>query len=568
MEHTFLSVVILLVWSLPAVVTRCSLSTSIYHKTIYCYQDQTNVIPSFPQYNGTLKRLGFYGEWIVRNLDKNSFSGITLVDQLELENIGLQHLSCDVFINVEQELTILNLDNNMLTHFPACSVNNLYHLRMLTLSKNFLTCIPGHSVPSSLQHLDVSYNQIYTLSSAISTDVYNKNQLKTFNIRGNKLHRISKNELQQFSSLENLDARENLLDYIQPRSFVTSGGHLTTIDLSQNQLSGDVWPCLEHLQQVTNLNLSHNQIDRVDDNVVSNMENLQTFDISYNLVSEVGPAFGHQQTLRTVLFHHNVITKVTEDIFAAGTRFRYWFDLDLSFNLLVSVDLTIPDCLYCTLLVHHNKLHMMRLSSNQNSTFSLIDISFNVLDTIPPYLPKWTKFDGSHNPFSTTSVMDFLTHLPDRTTHDVILKNTTFLCKQTSIPEIKIFSQITLDLADNCVPSQFLCQLRSNVSSLYGFHGNPLVCSCSTVWLRNYTFTTDLGQCSYPVERKGSAVTCLATLPCDTGQSVYSSKENIQACKTGLVLTNENQNLKWDLPLGKVHTTPQSQANVRSFQGL
>ncbi|XP_033739676.1 immunoglobulin superfamily containing leucine-rich repeat protein-like [Pecten maximus] len=102
--------------------------------------------------------------------------------------------------------------------------------------------------------------------------------------------------------------------------------------------------------------------------------------------------------------------------------------------------------------------------------------------------------------------------------------------------------------------------------SVFQFHGNPLVCSCSTAWLRKYTLTTDLEQCSYPVERKGSAVTCLATLPCDTGQSVYSSKANIQACKTGLVLTNENQNLKWDLPSGRVQTTPQSQANVEVFR--
>ncbi|XP_033759615.1 leucine-rich repeat-containing protein 4-like [Pecten maximus] len=102
--------------------------------------------------------------------------------------------------------------------------------------------------------------------------------------------------------------------------------------------------------------------------------------------------------------------------------------------------------------------------------------------------------------------------------------------------------------------------------SVFQFHGNPLVCSCSTAWLRNYTLTTDLGQCSYPVELKGNVATCLATSPCDSDENVYSSKENIQACKNGLVLTHENQHLKWDLPSGNVQTTSQTQANVEVFK--
>ncbi|XP_021369726.1 chaoptin-like [Mizuhopecten yessoensis] len=400
----------------------------------------------------------------MRNLDKNSFRD-TLVKQLTLENIGLQHLSCDTFTNNRRELTILNLDDNLLDYFPACSLNNLNHLRELTLSKNLITCVPEHSIPGYLEHLDVSHNQIFTMSSDMSTDVYNENPLKTFNIRGNKLHRISNNELHQFTSLENLDVSENRLEYIHPRSFVSSGKHLRDINLSHNQLMTDVWFCLEHLQQVRNLNLSHNQIDHVNDNMLSSMTNLQTFDISYNMLSEVGPAFVNQQTMLVLLFHHNSITKVAEDMFAVGTRFMSSFTLDLSFNLLVSVDLTILDCWDCRFAIHHNKLTTMRLSSNQNSTFSLFDISSNVLLTIPPNLPPWTNFNGSNNPFSTASVMDVLTHFPNRTIYSVALQNTTFLCTNTDIPEIVIPSDITLNLADNCVPSQFLCHLRSNVSS-------------------------------------------------------------------------------------------------------
>ncbi|XP_033739193.1 slit homolog 3 protein-like [Pecten maximus] len=429
--------------------------------------DETNAIPSFPQYNGILNNLRFYGEWMMRTLDKNSFTDLPSVNRLILTNIGLQHLSCDVFNNISQELTIINLDDNQLDHFPACSVNNLYHLRELTLSKNFITCIPGHSVPSFLQHLDVSFNQIYSLSSAMSADAYNKNPLKTFNIRGNKLPGINGDELHLFSNLENLDVSENRLKYIHPKSFVTADVHLLVINLSQNQLTGDVWLSLEHLHQVRHLNLSHNQIDHVSDNVVASMGNLETFDISYNMVSEIGPAFVHQQTVKTLSFHHNLITKVSETMFAAGTGFMHSFDLDLSFNLLVSLDLTIHDCLYCTFSIHHNKLNAMRLSSNQNSTFSLIDISFNVLDAIPSHLPPWINFNGSHNPFSTASVMDFLTDLPNLAIRDVILKNTTFMCEQTTISDIWFFSKIILNLADNCVSSEFLCHLRSNVSNPY-----------------------------------------------------------------------------------------------------
>ncbi|XP_069103833.1 leucine-rich repeats and immunoglobulin-like domains protein sma-10 [Argopecten irradians] len=263
---------------MPAVETTCviepytnltSYGTYIHlGDMLACYQDQTNTMPSFPEYNQTFKSLAFYGKWVMRHLHKSLLSGIPFMERLQLQNIGLQHLSCDVFTNIREELTILNLDDNMLTHFPACSVNTLYRLKELTLSKNFINCIPEHSLPNFLETLDVSYNQISVVNHAVSTDVHNENLLKTFNITGNNLSSINKNELQQFSTLQILDASENKLVYIHPRSFITSGRHLLVIDLSQNQLTSTIWLALENLQRVQNLNLSHNQIDRIDDNKV------------------------------------------------------------------------------------------------------------------------------------------------------------------------------------------------------------------------------------------------------------------------------------------------------------
>ncbi|XP_069135139.1 protein artichoke-like [Argopecten irradians] len=470
MEYSsFLSVLILFVLSMPTVDMGCFK----YAGGVTCYQDQTNVIPRFPtflQNNITLSHVKFTGKWMMTNLNKTLLTGIpSKVEQFNLKNIGLQNLSCDTFVNFRLKLRILNLDDNKLTHFPACSVKNLYRLRELTLTKNFITFIPEYSLPENLENLDVSYNQIYTLSSAMSTHPYGILRLislKTFNVSRNNLNRINY-ELQQFYRLENLDMSGNQLEYIHLRSFVSSGIFLLDINLSQNQLKNDIWLALEPLQRVQNLNLSHNQIDHVDGNMLSSLQRLQNFDISYNMVTEVEQMFGPRHNVQGLYFHHNQIMKVSRDMLAKGTMFMHLFELDLSFNLLVSVDMTILDCLNCTFSIHHNKVNSMYLSSNQNSMFRLIDISYNNLEAVPPNLPPWTNFNGSHNPFSTTSVMDLLIRLPHPAVNEVLLKNTTFLCKQTYIPPILISSNMTLDLADNCVSTEFLCYLRSNMSSPY-----------------------------------------------------------------------------------------------------
>ncbi|OWF41371.1 Chondroadherin-like protein [Mizuhopecten yessoensis] len=354
MDVTFNFVMAILAFSLPYIFTWCNLST--ISKTVSCNQHQANVVPSFPEYNGTLRYLEFKGQWIIRDLDYNSFKDAPLSEKLILQNIGLKHLSCDVFNNIIPELQILNLDDNLLDYFPACSLNTLWRLRTLTLSRNFIQCIPEHSMPGFLTHLDVSNNKIYSLSSDLSTDVHNKNQLKTLIIRGNNLRRINENKLNQFSSLKYLDASENQLDYINSVSFLSSGSQLRDINLSHNQLTGTVWLCLEYTLEVRNLNLSHNLIELVNETTLSNMKSLQKLEISYNILTSVGPAFVDQKDILLLLFQHNAITSVSRELFSTRSGFMETFTIDLSFNSLASLDLGIPECFNCTVSVHHNKL--------------------------------------------------------------------------------------------------------------------------------------------------------------------------------------------------------------------
>jgi Leucine-rich repeat (LRR) protein len=180
------------------------------------------------------------------NLWSNRLSGEALIHlsnlkRLRVINLGKNQFSGMIPINLPQKLQVIILrDNQFEGNIPA-QVFNL----------------------SSLFHLDLAHNN---LSGSIPQSVYNMTPMiiGTINyIAGFRLNLFTKGEEYEFESY-----------------FLRQ-----TVDLSVNNLYGEIPLELFRLIQVQTLNLSHNNLSGTIPEMIKGMKNLESLDLSNNKFS-------------------------------------------------------------------------------------------------------------------------------------------------------------------------------------------------------------------------------------------------------------------------------------------
>ncbi len=110
-------------------------------------------------------------------------------------------------ISDEQCITSIDLDNNRLKEFPL-ELFFLKNLSYLSLSNNYISTIEGGIVFSELKHLDLSFNQITTLSHSIGY----MTKLENLNLSGNySLNDLPVEKLKQLPNLKVIDIKHTAL---------------------------------------------------------------------------------------------------------------------------------------------------------------------------------------------------------------------------------------------------------------------------------------------------------------------------------------------------------------------
>uniref|UniRef100_A0A8C1WXN4 FLII actin remodeling protein n=1 Tax=Cyprinus carpio TaxID=7962 RepID=A0A8C1WXN4_CYPCA len=251
-------------------------------------------------------------------------------------------------------------------YFPE-HVKSMTSLRWLKLNRTGLCYLPEELASlQKLEHLSVSHNSLTTLHG----------------------------ELSSLPNLRAVVARANNLKNSGVPDDIFQLDDLSVLDLSYNQLT-EIPRDLENSRNMLVLNLSHNSIDNISNQLFINLTDLLYLDLSDNNLDSLPPQMRRLVHLQTLILNNNPLmhaqlrqlpamvalqtlhlrnTQRTQNNMPTSLEgLTNLADVDLSCN-----DLTrVPECLYSLA-----NLKRLNLSSNQISELSLCIDQWTKLETL------------------------------------------------------------------------------------------------------------------------------------------------------------------------------------------
>ena len=507
------------------------------------------------------------------------------------------------FIKNLQQLEYLNLEKNQIKSLDDNDFANLPNLRRLKLAQNEIESISETAFQNSsqLQFIDISHNNILELKNdlfngilrlqldashnnltSIPDKLFEKRKvfrLESLDLSYNRFSEIPVNVLRnQYVSLETLKISHNNIQVIPSDANILV--NVKEMDLSFNQLTTDSItnvlnepktvrilnmagtgisdvPVLE-TPFLINLNLSHNSIKIINDDILAKAKLLQSLDVSHNsipnLSSGLATTWPKLTSMRHLDISYNPITYIIRG------DFKY-------LNSLESLSMTHLD--KCTKIDRNAFSNLVALKSLEMYGYpkvAHIDVkeilqSFNTLESVKVELKESTVGDQltpAYSPrlHSVGVTGDKIQHIAISALHGITSQAVDISIDSTNIanlPTLILFtvpmsSHIKLDVKDSKITSigpQLILELDSKQRhiTLEGLSSNPIYCDCNTKkmhrWLRSKlqdnTLTHDLKniRCSAPDQLAGRLLLEVSSeeLTCD-GTSTTTVEVTYSPAKT------------------------------------
>lgn len=189
---------------------------------------------------------------------------ITILNNKQLEKVVLPDV-------INASLTKLLLINNRLSTIPQ-NIRALTRLDHLRLERNKLKDIGNNIDDISFKLLDLSRNELITLSDS----VYNNSYLETLILSNNNLSTVDVQCSNDFNSLKTLFFNKNNIIHF---NFFIKNNHVTSLFLSSNNL--EVFPaCLKNYAALEKLYIGSNPLIEFIPNWIADLKYLKMLDIS------------------------------------------------------------------------------------------------------------------------------------------------------------------------------------------------------------------------------------------------------------------------------------------------
>lgn len=242
---------------------------------------------------------------------------------------------------------------------------------------------------------------------------------------------------------------------------------LNKLELDDNNITGIEDGAFLHTPRLSSLDLSHNLLTSVDEHSLQGLQELKVLQLSYNQLSAIdGNALRHSPHLEILKLDHNALNFFSDVVLEGLTNLT---ELDLQANGFQSIPVIS--------LSEASGLTHLTLSENPIETVSAGD--FSALENLEHLSLEYMDYlkaleDGA---FSG------LTHL--RELSIINCPVLTSLSKEALVPEEKQ-EMAVLRLSNNSIIS-FSEDIFTDLVSLQWvtISGNPLVCSCEVIWIRN-----------------------------------------------------------------------------------
>uniref|UniRef100_A0A8D8RWX7 Protein toll n=1 Tax=Cacopsylla melanoneura TaxID=428564 RepID=A0A8D8RWX7_9HEMI len=407
--------------------------TTIIDKNLYALD------PNVFQHLRNLKRLQIEG-YNITTLDPSMFGNLTSLEYLIIYSNQIENLTGDLFTNL-LNLEVLDISHNKISVLPSGIFDGLGNLREFNAEGNKFQAFPPDlfSKTKRLDKIHLNYNG--SLPPGFLSNLPN---LQEVVLQGNHiLKELPQDLFWNSPNLRDLSLTgHKKLTHIPPQLF-RDCRKLSKLDLRKNGLNdfeGNLFELLEELKELSDLDISGNQLDNITDDILVRSR------IEYSLVR-----------LKFLNLSDNKLESITDKFFGRGW---YLKNLDLSNNFLK----LSPDEPYSySQLKPCIILETINLSNNQ--------ISQIYEDWIISKYVEHRKLDLTYN--KITSIPDFVFH-------------------STENEEYPGFQDIKIDLSYNQIEVIEFKDTPPTTKKKYSktikiiLTGNPVACNCSNYDLFNF----------------------------------------------------------------------------------
>nr|WBP49915.1 Toll-like receptor protein [Mimachlamys nobilis] len=297
-----------------------------------------------------------------------------------LQNLKSLNFSCNLLSQIpsrtfetSKSLEYLDLSRNEFISFPVGVCEHAVSLKHLRLYENHFKILDITNLQQCMNvtHLDISSNQILKIIGSLN----NTMSIEHLNLSHNFIQEIGDNHFGNFVKLSFLNLAKNEIGSISQNA-LQGLPSLDTLNFSGNKLSNSsaLARAFLHLENLTELCLTGNNLQSLPDGMFESMVKLKTLDLSQNSLQSL-----KSETFRGLLFLTNLrlasnrITDLPADIFH---NLRLLDELDLSNNALLHFDDIVLPGMALTFNLSNNKL-MNFPNSFSNSNVKTLDLHAN-----------------------------------------------------------------------------------------------------------------------------------------------------------------------------------------------
>ncbi|EDW34666.1 GL12775 [Drosophila persimilis] len=465
----------------------------------------------------------------LREVAPNSFRHNPLLETLNISSNGLSKIHSSTLLHLERlfevdasfnQLTAviaglpriverISLKGNEIGSLPAAASKSLQlpNLRMLDLSQNRIEQLPRHGFEGAaqlrvlslaqnqlrqledtsfigIQRLELLHLQENQLGEADERALLPLAELRNLNLQSNKLEAITDNFFSNNSRLEQLDLSRNLIRSISPTAFDTQRS-LEYLDLSGNGLL-DISVGLGNLHSLRDIDLSYNQISRVQSDVIGGWRNVVEIRLSNNLIVELQQGtFRNLPKLQYLDLSSNEIRNVEPGALKGLDELQ---EFVLADNKLVELKDHVFEELPSLLASHfqYNKLRYISPESFHNANslvfLNLSNNHFRNMENIGlRSMRNLEVLDLSTNGVKLVSTMplkalNWLVELKMDNNQICRIQGAPF----ETMPRLRVLSMRNNQLRS--IKERTFRNLRGNIAIL-DVDGNPIDCNCEMQWL-------------------------------------------------------------------------------------
>ncbi|KAK8872151.1 hypothetical protein M9Y10_007913 [Tritrichomonas musculus] len=315
---------------------------------------------------------------------------------------------CNFLINFPQQKSDSVITLSMpLNRIESISSSDIYfsHLTTLDLSKNRIKTLPNNFSKSfpKLSYLNLSDNLISQISEDDTDDSVFPQTLRILDLSNNFIEKFS-NSITSISNLLILNIINNRITCIPQLQ-----GKIKKIRASRNLISKIE---NQELNLIKHFTLAHNGLTEFPSEI--KMKVLETFKISYNLITEIPKVNYLPKTITRFDISFNQIKEVPKEIFQNLPNLEIF---SVQFNKIESIPAEIESCRRLRQLnVSYNPIKKLPQLPKSIETISASNCQLDTLDNVFQFPEKTAENDSqaiqfklhlSHADFSGNSLQSF-----------------------------------------------------------------------------------------------------------------------------------------------------------------